>query len=179
MMIIEQMYQHKNSRSILDENQSVMLLTRGQGDIVVATKIQAGMIHAGQTVTVAADGQFRLVTGGKTVTVVLRTTTSGIHMLPGGVRFWEWNGMGAAGRRQPRSEAVTVPGRMPLTCRNVVQQRVADVRALFGTKRPTMDTGIATYGVPGSGQKDGSGSTRVCRSWARRPGGRWQLRCGR
>jgi hypothetical protein len=120
---------------------------------VVATKIQAGMIHAGQTVTVAADGQFRLVTGGKTVTVVLRTTTSGIHTRPGGVRFWEWNGMGAAGRRQPRSEAVTVPGRMPLTCRNVVQQRVADVRALFGTKRPTMDTGIATYGVPGSGQK--------------------------
>jgi hypothetical protein len=26
--------------------------------------------------------------------------------------------MGAAGRRHARSEAVTVPGRMPLTCRN-------------------------------------------------------------
>jgi hypothetical protein len=32
------------------------------------------MIHAGQTDTVAADGQFRLVIGGKSVTVVPRTT---------------------------------------------------------------------------------------------------------
>jgi hypothetical protein len=35
--------------------------------------------------------------------------------------------MGAAGRCQVRSEGVTVPGSMPLTCRNVVQQQVCGV----------------------------------------------------
>jgi hypothetical protein len=37
------------------------------------------MIHAGQTVTVVASDGFRLVIGGKTVTVVPGTTTSEIH----------------------------------------------------------------------------------------------------
>lgn len=32
--------------------------------------------------------------------------------------------MGAAGRRQARPEAVTVPGSEPLTCRNVAQQQL-------------------------------------------------------
>ena len=52
-----------------------------RGGIMVATqKIQVGMIHAGQTVTVVAeDGQFRLVIGGETVAVVPRTTTREIH----------------------------------------------------------------------------------------------------
>ncbi len=52
-----------------------------RGGIMVATqKIQAGMIHAGQIVTVIAeDGQFRLVIGGETVAVVPRTTTREIH----------------------------------------------------------------------------------------------------
>ena len=52
-----------------------------RGGIMVATqKIQAGMIHAGQIVTVVAeDGQFRLVIGDETVAVVPRTTTREIH----------------------------------------------------------------------------------------------------
>ena len=35
--------------------------------------------------------------------------------------------MGAAGRRELRSEAVTVPGRTSLTCENVVQRRLCRV----------------------------------------------------
>jgi transposase InsO family protein len=52
-----------------------------RGGIMVATqKIQVGMIHAGQIVTVmAGDGQFRLVIDGETVAVVPRTTTREIH----------------------------------------------------------------------------------------------------
>jgi transposase InsO family protein len=52
-----------------------------RGGIMVATqKIQVGMIHAGQTVTVVADdGQFRLVIDGQTVGVVPRTTSREIH----------------------------------------------------------------------------------------------------
>jgi hypothetical protein len=52
-----------------------------RGGIMVATqKIQVGMIHAGQIVTVVAgDGQFRLVIDGETVAVVPRTTTREIH----------------------------------------------------------------------------------------------------
>ena len=48
--------------------------------MVATQKIQAGMIHAGQIVTVVAeDGQFRLVIGDETVAVVPRTTTREIH----------------------------------------------------------------------------------------------------
>ncbi len=48
-----------------DENQVVALLVRGRGGIMVATGIEAGMISAGQTVTVMAqDGQFRPAIGG-------------------------------------------------------------------------------------------------------------------
>ena len=52
-----------------------------RGGIMVATqKIQVGMIHAGQIVTVVAgDGQFRLVIDGETAAVVPRTTTREIH----------------------------------------------------------------------------------------------------
>jgi hypothetical protein len=52
-----------------------------RGGIQVARqKIQAGMIHAGKTVTVlAGDDSFRLVIDGETVTVVPRTTRSEIH----------------------------------------------------------------------------------------------------
>jgi transposase InsO family protein len=52
-----------------------------RGGIMVATqKIQVGMIHAGQIVTVVADdGQFRLVIGDETVAVVPRTSTREIH----------------------------------------------------------------------------------------------------
>ena len=43
-------------------------------------RFHAGMIHAGQIVTVVAeDGQFRLVIGDETVAVVPRTTTREIH----------------------------------------------------------------------------------------------------
>lgn len=48
--------------------------------MVATQKIQVGMIHAGQTVTVVAeDGQFRLVIDGETVGVVPRTTSREIH----------------------------------------------------------------------------------------------------
>jgi hypothetical protein len=42
--------------------------------------------------------------------------------------------MGVAGHRKPRSEAVTVPDWIPLTRWNVLEQRVAGLRAQFGTK---------------------------------------------
>jgi len=44
------------------------------------------------------------------------------------------SGMGAAGCCQLRSEAVTVPGWMPLTCGNVVQQWVCQVGAQFASR---------------------------------------------
>ena len=44
------------------------------------------------------------------------------------------SGMGAAGRRQPRSEAVIVSSRKPLTCSNVIQQRFAWLRAQFASR---------------------------------------------
>jgi transposase InsO family protein len=52
-----------------------------RGGIQVARqKIQAGMIHAGKTVTVVAENDsFRLVIDGETVAVVPRTTRSEIH----------------------------------------------------------------------------------------------------
>jgi hypothetical protein len=52
-----------------------------RGGIMVARqKIQAGMIHAGKTVTVICENtHFRLVINGETVTVVPRTTISEIH----------------------------------------------------------------------------------------------------
>ncbi len=44
---------------------------------MAATEIEAGMISAGQTVTVTAqDGQFGPAIGGKTLTVAPRTTAS-------------------------------------------------------------------------------------------------------
>jgi transposase InsO family protein len=52
-----------------------------RGSIMVATqKIQAGMTHAGKTVTVTAENSsFRLVIDGETVAVVPRTTSREIH----------------------------------------------------------------------------------------------------
>jgi transposase InsO family protein len=52
-----------------------------RGGIMVARqKIQAGMIHAGKTVTVICqDSSFRLVIDGDTVAVVPRTTSSEVH----------------------------------------------------------------------------------------------------
>jgi transposase InsO family protein len=52
-----------------------------RGGIMVATqKIQAGMTHAGKTVTVTAENNnFRLVIDGETIAVVPRTTTREIH----------------------------------------------------------------------------------------------------
>ena len=52
-----------------------------RGGIMVATqKIQAGLIHAGKIVTVAAgDHSFRLIIDGQTVAVVPRTTSREIH----------------------------------------------------------------------------------------------------
>ena len=48
--------------------------------MVATQKIQVGMIHAGQTVTVVAeDGQFRVVADGQTVAAVPRTTTREVH----------------------------------------------------------------------------------------------------
>jgi transposase InsO family protein len=60
---------------------TVQRTVSSRGGIMVATqKIQVGMIHAGQTVTVVADdGQFRLVIDGETVGVVPRTTSNEIH----------------------------------------------------------------------------------------------------
>ena len=52
-----------------------------RGGIMVATqKIQAGLIHAGKIVTVAAgDHSFRFIIDGQTVAVVPRTTSREIH----------------------------------------------------------------------------------------------------
>ena len=51
---------------------------------------------------------------------------SGVHhrsrRTEGRVRFWERNGSG--GSRQARSEAVARPGCTPLTCENIIQQRL-------------------------------------------------------
>ncbi len=51
-----------------------------RGGIMVARqKIQAGMIHAGKTVTVICHNSFRLVIDGETAAVVPRTTTCEVH----------------------------------------------------------------------------------------------------
>jgi hypothetical protein len=48
--------------------------------MVATQKIQAGMIHAGKTVTVVAeDEQFRLIIDGETAGAVPRTTSSEVH----------------------------------------------------------------------------------------------------
>ena len=57
--------------------------------------------------------------------------------------------MGAAGRSEARSEAVTVPDRMSLTCRNIVQQRLRQVVRSVHTEEVTGSIPVSPTQVSG------------------------------